>query len=332
MSVTDSWVAHASGWAAGLGDAVAAPRLSILIFHRVLPQPDPLFPDEMHARRFDRLMAMVKRAFSVVTLGQAVALHASGGLPRRALAITFDDGYADNAEVALPILQRHGLPATFFVATGFLDGGRMFNDTVIECLRATPVQRIDLSDWGLGLCELCTPASRRQAIDALLPKVKYLSLADREHFLRRLLLLAAEPVLPANLMMRSAQVVQLHRAGMEIGGHTVNHPILHVLADADAETEIMRGRARLQSLIDASVDVFAYPNGKPGRDYDSRHVEMVRRLGFKAAVSTSPGVATLGAHHHELPRFSPWDRQPARWLARLLQQRLMGGAPGFAEA
>jgi len=331
MNATDNWIARTTAGMGAMADTLAAPRLSIVIFHRVMPRADPLFPEEMYAERFDRLLGMLKRAFCVVTLGQAVALQAAGRLPRRALAITFDDGYADNAEVALPILQRHRLPATFFVATGFLDGGRMFNDTVIECLRATPVQRIDLSEWGLGLHELGTAASRRQAIDALLPKVKYLALADREHFLRRLLLLAAEPVLPADLMMRSAQVVQLHRAGMEIGGHTVNHPILHVLADADAETEITRGRDRLQSLIDAPVDVFAYPNGKPGQDYDSRHVAMVRRLGFKAAVSTSAGVATFGAHHHELPRFSPWDRHPARWLARLLHQRLKGAAPGFAE-
>lgn len=332
MNATDRWLASAAAGLAAMADTVAAPRLSIVIFHRVMPQADPLFPEEMHAQRFDRLLGLLKRAFCVLTLGQAVELQAAGRLPRRALAITFDDGYADNAEVALPLLQRHGLPATFFVATGFLDGGRMFNDTVIECLRATRVQRIDLAAWGLGLRELDTAASRRQAIDALLPKVKYLALAEREHFLQRLLSLAGQPQLPAHLMMRSSQVLQLHQAGMEIGGHTVNHPILHVLPDADAEAEITRGRDRLQSLIDAPVDVFAYPNGKPGQDYDSRHVAMVRRLGFKAAVSTSAGVASFGAHPHELPRFSPWDRQPAKWLARLLQQRLMGAPPRFAEA
>lgn len=332
MNAADSWVARAAGWTGGLADSVARPRLSIAIFHRVMPRPDPLFPEEMHAERFDRLLTMLKQAFCIVTLGQALALQAAGRLPRRALAITFDDGYADNAEVALPILQRQGLKATFFVATGFLDGGRMFNDTVIECLRETRVDDIDLAEWGLGPCKLDAEAPRRRAIDALLPKVKYMSLLEREQFLRRLLSLAGDPTLPADLMMRSGQVVELHRAGMEIGGHTVNHPILRVLPDAEAEVEIATGRDRLQSLIGAPVEVFAYPNGKPGQDYDSRHVEMVRRLGFKAAVSTSPGVATFGPHVHELPRFSPWDRQPSRWVARLLQQRLLGTEPRFAEA
>lgn len=327
MTAADTWLARTSAWAAGLGDAVAAPRLSILIFHRVLPQPDPLFPDEMHAERFDRLMGMVGRAYSVVTVGQAVALHARGQLPSRALAITFDDGYADNAEVALPILQKHNLSATFFVATGFLDGGRMWNDTVIEAVRASPLHSADLVGLGLGAAALATPAQRRHTIDALLMKIKYLSLADRQASLVQLQGLLGANVLPGNLMMRSEQVVQLHRAGMEIGGHTVNHPILHVLPDDDAESEIARGRAHLQELIDAPVDVFAYPNGKPGRDYDQRHVQMVQRLGFKAAVSTAAGVAAPGPHCHELPRFTPWDRPAARWMARLLHQRLSGFKP-----
>ena len=332
MSATDTWVARASASAVGLTDAVAAPRLSILIFHRVLPKADALFPEEMHAERFDRLMAMVRRAYSVVTVGQAVALHATGQLPRRALAITFDDGYADNAEVALPILQKHGLPATFFVATGFLDGGQMWNDTVIEAVRATPLLGADLGEFGVGGVHLGTAADRRQTIDALLMKIKYLSLAERERCLSQLLGLLAVNALPGNQMMRSEQVVQLHRAGMEIGGHTVNHPILHLLPDAEAEAEIVQGRHRLQDLIGAPVDVFAYPNGKPGRDYDGRHVAMVRRLGFKAAVSTSPGVARPTMHCHELPRFTPWDHSPQKWMGRLLHQRLFGPHPVFAEA
>jgi peptidoglycan/xylan/chitin deacetylase (PgdA/CDA1 family) len=66
--------------------------------------------------------------------------------------ITFDDGYADNVEVALPILLRYEIAADFFVSTGFLDGGRMWNDTVIEAFRATPLDRVDLGDFGLGHC------------------------------------------------------------------------------------------------------------------------------------------------------------------------------------
>jgi peptidoglycan/xylan/chitin deacetylase (PgdA/CDA1 family) len=74
---------------------------------------------------------------------------ASGALPERAAAITFDDGYADNFTRALPLLREQGLPATFFVATGFLDGGRMWNDTISEAIRRCNEDVVDLSAIGL---------------------------------------------------------------------------------------------------------------------------------------------------------------------------------------
>ena len=118
----------------------AQARLSILIFHRVLPGPDPLQPDVPEAQRFEQILRWVARWFQVLPLDEAVARLAARTLPARAVAITFDDGYADNATVALPVLKRVGFPATFFIATSFLDGGRMWNDTVIESVarRLTP--------------------------------------------------------------------------------------------------------------------------------------------------------------------------------------------------
>jgi len=324
MNVARTVLATAAGpitTVSALAERALPPRLSILIYHRVLREPDPLFPGEADAARFDAQMRLVRRHFHVLTLGQALRRRDAGTLPARALAITFDDGYADNAEVALPILQRHGLPATFFVATGFLDGGRMFNDSVIECLRRTSLQQVDLHDLGLQAMPVSTPAERRAAIDALLPRVKYLGLAERERFLDRLHLMTGKPLLPADLMMRSAQVVELHRAGMEIGGHTIHHPILRLLPESDAATEISGGRERLQALTDAPVQVFAYPNGQPGQDYGDREVGIVRRLGFLGAVSTRRGTATAASDRYQLPRFTPWDIAPERWLARLAVSR-----------
>ena len=109
-------------------------RLSIPIFHRVLPQVDPLFPDEMDAARFDAVCGWLKSWFNVLPLDEAVRRLKNGTLPQRAMALTFDDGYADNHDVALPILKRHGLPCAFFIATGFLDGGRMWTPTYIPNL------------------------------------------------------------------------------------------------------------------------------------------------------------------------------------------------------
>lgn len=304
--------------------AASGRRLSILIFHRVLPAADPMFPDELDARRFDGLMSLVARSFQVLSLADAVQRLARDSLPARALSISFDDGYADNHDVALPILQRHGLSACFFIATGFLGGGRMFNDTVIESLRHSPLQRVDLGDFGLGVFDLQTPAQRTAAVQAVLPSIKYLMPAQRPQALERLQRICQPRCLPDDLMMLPAQVQTLHKAGMDIGAHTVCHPILCSVDDAVAEREIIDSRQQLQVLIDSPVSLFAYPNGRPDRDYAHRHAEMVRRLGFAAAVSTAPGAATAAADPFQLPRFTPWDHSPACWMARLIAMRRAG--------
>ena len=124
-------------------------RLSILAFHRVLRESDPLFPEVPDTRRFARVLTWLKGWCNVLPLDKAVDRLSRGQLPERAAAITFDDGYADNYTEALPVLREHGMSATFFVATGFLDGGRMWNDTIIEAIRRTHHDTVDLSRIGL---------------------------------------------------------------------------------------------------------------------------------------------------------------------------------------
>jgi peptidoglycan/xylan/chitin deacetylase (PgdA/CDA1 family) len=301
--------------------ALAGPCLSILIFHRVLPDQDPIFPAEVDASRFDRLMAVVARSFQVLPLQEAVRRLQHRTLPTRALCITFDDGYADNHDVALPILQRYGLPACFFIATGFLDGGRMFNDTVIEAVRLSTHPQIDLDEFGLGRLALQTPVQRAAAVGKLLPIIKYMSPEQRPQALDRLQRLLGPKVLPDTLMMTRRQVQSIAAAGMEIGAHTVRHPILSTVDDAIAESEMVESRDELQGLIDRDVSLFAYPNGQPDRDYGQRHAAMAKRLGFAAAVSTAAGVSRSGDDLFQLPRFTPWDRSPWSWTARLIAGR-----------
>ena len=109
---------------------------------------------------------------------------------------------------------------------------------------------------------------------------------------------------------------------MEIGGHTANHPILASMENKVARAEIADGKEVLESIIHAPVRLFAYPNGKPGRDYLSEHVKMVRDLGFDAAVSTAHGAAKRGADLYQLPRFTPWDRGQIRFILRMAQNML----------
>jgi len=301
-----------------LAPAGTKSRLTILIFHRVHAHADPLFPGELDAEAFDARMQWVKRWFNVLPLDEAVKRFRTGRLPERPLAITFDDGYADNARVAAPILLRVGLPATFFIATGFLDGGRMWNDTVIEAVRAASGPILDLGALDLGRYPITDSGSRREAIDRLITALKDLPSEDRLGKANRVAE-SAGARLPTNLMMSSEDVRRLHASGMTIGAHTVNHPVLTRIADDAARVEIDLGRKRLEGITGAPVRLFAYPHGKPEEDYGPRHVQLVRELGFDGAVTTAWGVARHGADPLQLPRFTPWDRQRWRYGIRLLK-------------
>lgn len=313
-----------------LSPSGAAARLSILIFHRVLPTADPLFPQEMDADRFDRLCNWLRHWCNVLPLDTAVAALREGRLPARAAAITFDDGYADNYEVALPILRRHGLQATFFVATGFLDGGRMWNDTLVESVRGARGDVLQVSAAGLpGLdrLPLNDAAERRAAIDALISACRYLPFAERDTAVAAVARCSGQP-LPSNLMMTRSQVQALYAAGMQIGGHTVMHPILTRLARAEARHEMAAGKAQLEAIVQAPVTLFAYPNGRPGEDFAADHVQLAEELGFEAAVTTAWGASTLHTPRWQLPRFTPWDRSRLRFGLRLAHNvGWRGGSP-----
>jgi peptidoglycan/xylan/chitin deacetylase (PgdA/CDA1 family) len=295
-----------------------SPCLSILVFHRVLREPDPLFPETTCAADFDWQMATLRRWFSVLPLCQAIERLRAGTLPARAACVTFDDGYADNAEVALPILKRRGVPATFFVATDFIAGGRMWNDSVIETVRRARGHTLEARAQGLGTLDISTLARRRQAIERLLDALKYLPPEERQRQAEELGARSGEQ-LPSNLMMTCAQVRLLHESGMEVGAHTMSHPILANLEPAQAAREIGESKRILEAMIGAPVRCFAYPNGRPHRDYRAEHVALVKKLGFDGAVCTAWGVARHGDDPFQLPRFTPWDRSSTTFLIRLLR-------------
>lgn len=305
-----------------LSPAGPSARLSILIFHRVLPRPDTIFPGEADAVWFDRMLGWLRAWCNVLPLDEAVVRLREGRLPARAAAITFDDGYADNCTVALPLLQRHGLPATFFVATGFLDGGRMWNDTVIEAVRycAQPQLALDeledLPGEGATRFPVGTADEKRAAIEAIIGRLKYLPVDARLALTERIA--HAAGVRPADdLMLTSAQLRALRRAGMQIGAHTISHPILARLDAESARQEIAGSKRRLEELLDERIGLFAYPNGKPGADYTPESAAIVRDLDFDAAVSTAWGAADATSDLFQLPRFTPWDRGRLRFGLRI---------------
>ena len=292
-------------------------RLSILIFHRVLAEADPLFPELPTATEFEQRMRWVKAWFNVLPLDRAVDMLYAGSIPSRALAVTFDDGYSDNEEIAAPILRRCGMTATFFISTGYLGDGCMWNDLVIESVRGCRSEALDLRTHGLATFRMDSIPARRQAIEAILTAIKHHEPAQRQS-ITEAIVAATGAAPPPALMMKVAQVRSLRALGMHVGAHTVKHPILTRLATAAAHGEMSASKRELESMLGESITLFAYPNGVPGQDYDAEHVRLARECGFRAAVSTAWGAASIRSDRFQLPRFTPWDRTRLRYGWRLL--------------
>ena len=290
--------------------------LSILIYHRVLQRPDPLLSGLIDVRGFDDQIASMARSFNLLPLQEAIERLAEGKLPPRAAAVTFDDGYADNCEAALPILRKYGVHATFFIAAGYLDGGFMWNDGIIEAVRRCGGAAIEAEDLDLPSLPIASESDRKRTIVKLVTRLKYLPAAFREEWTRRLLeRVGVAP--PTQLIMTSDQVLQLAKAGMGIGGHTDVHPILTKVSLDQAREHIVAGRQKLQAIIGKPIRLFAYPNGRPGIDFGPQHVRLVRELGFDAALSTRWGAVQTGDDLFQLPRFTSWGRSEFRFQVRM---------------
>lgn len=300
--------------------AISGRRHQVLHFHRVLARPDPMLPGDPDRPAFERLLGCLKRAFTIIPLDDAIRRLRDGRLPTASMSLTFDDGYADNFTNALPVLRAQGLTATFFISTGHLNGGRMWNDTVIETIRRMSPGRLDLSRFDLEDVQIGdSPAGRGAAAIALVHAVKHLPPEKRAEVVDWLAEQGAG--LPTDLMLTDEQVRGLAAAGMGIGAHTVSHPILSRLDGDSARRELVQGKHDLEGILGRPVPLFAYPNGKFGRDYDDRHADMARDAGYEAAMSTDAGVAGPGSDLFKLPRFTPWDRTCGRYKLRLLMNR-----------
>ena len=252
------------GVAGLLSPAGQRARLSILIYHRVLPAADSFNKWDVTASEFELQMKLLARHFSPLPLTEAVERLATGSLPARAVCVTFDDGYADNAEVALPILVKNSVPATFFIATGYLDGGRMWNDTVSEAIRVLAAPTLDLDHWGLGTFVLDSVEARRAAITASCPRSSICrprtgvpSRAPWRDW--------PESPSQSELMMRDDQVRELHVPAWKSAPTRLRTRYCGTLRLKRARREIVESGRRLAEIVRQPIRLFAYPNGKPGR-------------------------------------------------------------------
>jgi peptidoglycan/xylan/chitin deacetylase (PgdA/CDA1 family) len=291
-------------------------RLCILNYHRVLPSADPLLEAEPDVAAFRWQMKVLADCFNVLPLDEALDALARGTMPPRAVCITFDDGYRSTHDLALPVLREFGFPATVFVTTGHIGSSNMWNDRILESLRTLDADQLDLSDAGLGSYPVGSLAERRETVNVLTEHAKYLAPELRQDLVERLDRLVGNR--QTDLMLTDDMIRSMAVQGVEIGAHTISHPILAKLNDESARFEIAESKRQLEAIVGKPVRYFAYPNGKPGIDFHERHMEMARDAGFDAAFSTTIGAAGHQHNHFALPRSRPWDTTRPFYISRML--------------
>lgn len=274
------------------------------MYHRVLPAADA----EHNAvepgmfvtpETFERHLAWLAESFHVLPLHEIVArLGENLALPPRACAITFDDGWRDNHDYALPALERRGLPATIFVVTDRVGTeGSFWPDEVCRRMASLPgaAQRALVVAVGASL--------HGDPVDSLLAHLKQLREEARERALDRLRRETRDPSAGARELLDWSECDRLARAGVEIESHGSTHAILTGVSRDEAERELRSARERLRERAHGRRGLLAYPSGA--------HDEVVRRLargaGYTAAFTTEPGLARATDDPMALPRLGVHD-------------------------
>lgn len=289
--------------------------LSILIYHRVLPARDELQPDYPSAEEFDQQMSWVANVFNVLPLTQAVKQLKEGSLPKRAIAITFDDGYEDNYSIALPILKRYQLPATFFVTLGFLHSIPKW-DYLIEAVRGTNKKSVDYDGSSYSLCGA---QEKLEFLNAFIPKIKILPESQADQRLWDMVDTLGRTEPNARLMMTAEQVIEMsHQDGIEIGAHGVQHHILTKVSDELAQQELKESIEGLSEMLGKPIVAQAFPNGFYPTFYSDKHIDHARNVGFDYATSTNPGINTKQTSVYKLYRYTPWRLSRHGFLSQLL--------------
>jgi peptidoglycan/xylan/chitin deacetylase (PgdA/CDA1 family) len=305
----------------GLRVRPAGPTFPVLVFHRVNDSRDPFFP-AVPTQVFERRVAYLAHAYRVLTLEELVERMGRAELPRNALAITFDDGYRDTLTHAAPILAKHGVPATVFLATGFIGSATVpWADRLALGLKTTRAVSVR-TPWGEAFA-LGSEQERLQALDRLLDHLKRVPDEDVRRILDGLFetLDVTDQTGFKDLMLSWDDVHALRGLGFTIGAHTVNHPILSRVSKERAWDEICGSRAMIESACGDAPRAFAYPNGR-SEDYSESVVRLVRDAGFTCAVTTRFGVNSQGTSPYELRRGGPWEADLPSFALKLAWYRM----------
>jgi peptidoglycan/xylan/chitin deacetylase (PgdA/CDA1 family) len=323
-----------------------ASRALILMYHRVTELPNDPYLLAVTPKHFAEQLEGIRRYGVPMGLGQMVEAIRHGKVPKRAVVVTFDDGYADNLYSAKPLLERYDIPATVFVTTGHVGHPCEFWWDELDRLLLQPgilPPRLELSldgrawQWELGEAATYTtadyqrdgnwhieqedsPTPRHRLHRSLYQLLHNLTETHKQQLLDDLRIWGgAQPMgrLTHRTLSDDERIQLAQKSLVEIGAHTVTHPPLATLAVAAQRNEIRQSRARIEEIVNRPVTSFAYPHGS----YTQETLAIVQDEGFSFACSSDTAVVRRGADGFRLPRMSlrNWDGDTfARWLTRWL--------------
>ncbi len=301
----------------------------VLGYHRLRHDDQDPFRIEVSADDFEAHLRVVARVARVIGLGEAVLALSRRRLPPRSVVITFDDGYADTVHEVLPLLERHEMPATVFVTPG--SPGRPFWwDQLAAMILDAPSlpPRLDLEIRGQRRTWVVASTAERQAVAterrallfSLEGALRTLGSSERDAVLDEIRHWCGRDgtVVPRHRSLTTDEIRRLAASPLiDIGAHTLTHPVLTSLSDDEQQSEIVQSRVALEAITGQPVRSFSYPHGS----YGASTVSCVRAAGFTAACCSTPDVMTPHADAFALPRLwvQPRDgRQFGRWLERWL--------------
>ncbi len=312
LQVVD-WAAACSGLLR-LGLRRARRGLTILIYHRILPAAEahkhPLRNMVVTRECFEQQVAWLARRMNVVTVRDGLDALNRGSTGRKPLvALTFDDGYLDNAQHAAPILEANGVRGTFFVTTGFLRGEPMWFDRAMlwyGANRGAATGGAPGAPAHEKAPQLSTtnPAfqearSHLRSIDSWLGWLKAMTRGDRDRVLHAL---GATRVPDCCAAMTVDQVVEMSKRGHEIAAHTVHHPILSNEPPESVRAELLDAKREIETWTGKPVTGFCYPNGLCSESVREACID----AGYTYATTTRRGVNWAGDDPMMLSR---------RWIA-----------------
>lgn len=289
----------------------------VLRYHRVrkcaMGSAECGIPLAVEAEEFDAQLAFLESRCQVVTAGELAASVAEGKpLPQNAVAITFDDGYADNHSLALPLLARHGLRAAFFVTAGWIGTEKvLWWDRIHDYVRQAAelgAQPLDYAELprpvaaALAAADLRTAAGAARLEHELVKAMSSLPLTPEaaDNLAERIAaslgadVAAPEPYRP----MTWNQVRDLKAAGMEVGAHSMSHARLVHVPPERAYEELAQSKQLIEKELGAEVPLLAYPAGNHNQDV----VDLAREAGYAAAFTTASGAVRPGSDPFRLPR------------------------------